>query len=73
MSPEACLSQADTSPGTFQTQANSLIMGLDKVWSGAPLAVPRSLLVLSVFLLPLALLLLVLLPLVDREKSRVKW
>lgn len=48
-------------------------MGLDKVWTGAPLAVPRSLLVLSVFLLPLALLLLVLLPLVDREKSRVKW
>jgi len=38
-----------------------------------PMALPRSLLVLSVFLLPLALLLLVLLPFVDPQKGKIRY
>jgi competence protein ComGC len=37
------------------------------------LPVPRGLLVLTIVLLPIALLLMVLLPLVDQEKSKVRW
>lgn len=62
-----------TACGAFQTQANSLISGPAEGWSGARLPVPRGLLVLTIVLLPIALLLMVLLPLVDQEKSKVRW
>ena len=38
-----------------------------------PLAVPRSMMLLGLLLFPLGLLLLLLLPIVDKEKPRVRW